>query len=129
MSGALRLAGFVLAAALFAFTLRAAHKAAGAAVALAAGVMLFFFAATQMAPAVEALQSLAQRAGIGADTAALLLKLTGMAYVTEFAVQACRDAGEEGLAEKAALCGKMLLFAQTLPLIVEIGELTLSLTP
>ena len=44
MSGALRLAGFVLAAALFAFTLRAAHKAAGAAVALAAGVMLFFFA-------------------------------------------------------------------------------------
>ena len=129
MSGALRLAGFVLAAALFAFTLRAAHKAAGAAVALAAGVMLFFFAATQMAPAVEALQSLAQRAGIGTDTAALLLKLTGMAYVTEFAVQACRDAGEEGLAEKAALCGKMLLFAQTLPLIVEIGELTLSLTP
>ncbi len=129
MSGALRLAGFVLAAALFAFTLRAAHKAAGAAVALAAGVMLFFFAATQLAPAVEALQSLAQRAGIGADTAALLLKLTGMAYVTEFAVQACRDAGEEGLAEKAALCGKMLLFAQTLPLIVEIGELTLSLTP
>ena len=79
MSGALRLAGFVLAAALFAFTLRAAHKAAGAAVALAAGVMLFFFAATQLAPAVEALQSLAQRAGIGADTAALLLKLTGMA--------------------------------------------------
>ena len=129
MSGALRLAGFVLAAALFAFTLRAAHKAAGAAVALAAGVMLFFFAATQLAPAVEALQSLAQRAGIGADTAALLLKLTVMAYVTEFAVQACRDAGEEGLAEKAALCGKMLLFAQTLPLIVEIGELTLSLTP
>lgn len=129
MSEALRLAGFVLAAALFAFTLRAAHKAAGAAVALAAGVMLFFFAATQLAPAVEALQSLAQRAGIGADTAALLLKLTGMAYVTEFAVQACRDAGEEGLAEKAALCGKMLLFAQTLPLIVEIGELTLSLTP
>ena len=129
MSGALRLAGFVLAAALVAFTLRAAHKAAGAAVALAAGVMLFFFAATQLAPAVEALQSLAQRAGIGADTAALLLKLTGMAYVTEFAVQACRDAGEEGLAEKAALCGKMLLFAQTLPLIVEIGELTLSLTP
>ena len=129
MSGALRLAGFVLAAALFAFTLRAAHKAAGAAVALAAGVMLFFFAATQLAPAVEALQSLAQRAGIGADTSALLLKLTGMAYVTEFAVQACRDAGEEGLAEKAALCGKMLLFSQTLPLIVEIGELTLSLTP
>ena len=59
----------------------------------------------------------------------LLFKLVGMAYVTEFAAQACRDAGEEGLAVKAALCGKVLLMLQTLPLILEIGEMTLSLLP
>ena len=62
-------------------------------------------------------------------TVQMLVRLVGMAYVTEFAAQACRDAGEEGLAAKAALCGKMLLLAQTLPLILEIGDLTLSLAP
>ena len=73
--------------------------------------------------------SLSERAGIGQQTVTLLLKLIAMAYVTEFAVQACRDAGEDGLAGKAALCGKMLLMVQTLPLIREIGELTFSLIP
>lgn len=129
MSEALRMAGFAAAAALMAFTLRAAHREAGAAVALAAGMMLFFFALTQLSGAVETLRVLAQKAGVGDGTMTLLMKLVGMAYVTEFAAQACRDAGEEGLAGKAALCGKLLLMAQTLPLIAEIGEMTLALAP
>ena len=123
------MAGFAAVAAMLSFTLRAAHKQAGAATAMAAGLMLFFFALTQLGTAVEALRSLSERAGIGQQTVTLLLKLVAMAYVTEFAVQACRDAGEEGLAGKAALCGKMLLMAQTLPLILEIGDMTLALAP
>ncbi len=129
MTEALRMAGFAAAAAMLSFTLRSAHRQAGAAAAMAAGLMLFFFALTQLGTAVEALRSLSERAGIGQQTVTLLLKLVAMAYVTEFAVQACRDAGEDGLAGKAALCGKMLLMAQTLPLILEIGEITLALAP
>lgn len=129
MSQTLRMAGFAAAAAMIAFTLRSAHREAGTAVALAAGMMLFFTALTQLSGAVETLRMLSQKAGVGQETVALLIKLVGMAYVTEFAAQACRDAGEEGLAGKAALCGKLLLMAQTLPLIVEISELTLALVP
>lgn len=129
MSESLRAAGFAVAAAMVCFTLRSAHRQAGAAVAMAAGLMLFFFTVSQMSAAVEVMHALSNRAGIGDQTVALLLKLTAMAYVTEFSVQACRDAGEEGLAAKASLCGKMLLMAQTLPLITEIGELTLRLAP
>ena len=91
--------------------------------------MLFFFAITQVRPAVEALESLSRRTGVPGDTVQLLFKLTGMAYVTEFAVQACRDAGEESLAAQAALGGKILLLLQTLPLILDIGDLALSLAP
>ena len=129
MIQALRMAGFAAAAAMIAFTLRAAHREAGAAVAIAAGLMLFFAALTNLSGAVETLQALSRKAGVGDGTVTLLIKLVGMAYVTEFAAQACKDAGEEGLAGKAALCGKMLLMAQTLPLIVEIGEMTLALAP
>lgn len=129
MNEALRVAGFSVTAALTAFALRGLHRQAGAAVSLAAGLMLFFFAITQVRPAVEALESLSRRTGIPGDTVQLLIKLTGMAYVTEFAVQTCRDAGEEGLAAQAALGGKILLLMQTLPLILEIGDLALSLAP
>ncbi len=129
MSDALRLAGFAVTAGMMAFTLRAAHRQAGAAVALAAGLMLFFWAVTQVQSAVEAMRTLSRKAGVGDGTVGLMLKMVAMDYVTEFAVQTCRDAGEEGLASRAALCGKLLLLTQTLPLILEIGDMALSLAP
>ena len=129
MTEALRAAGFAVTAAMLCFALRSAHRQAGAAAAIAAGLMLFFTAFTRLAPAVDALKTLGKKTGVTDSTLTLLLKLTAMAYVTELSAQLCRDAGEEGLAVKAALCGKMLLMAQTLPLILEIGEMTLALVP
>lgn len=129
MSEALRVTGFSAAAAMLCFTLRAANRQAGAAAAIAAGLILFFSAISQLSAVTETMQSLSRQAGVGDETMKLLLKLIAMAYITEFSAQACRDAGEEGLASKAALCGKMLLMAQTLPLISEISQLTLALAP
>jgi len=129
MSEALRIAGFALTAAMIAFVVKAAHKQAGMAAALAAGMMLFFFAVTQLTKASEMLSALSRQAGLGEDSLSSFMKLLGIAYISEFAVQACRDAGEEGLAMKMALCGRMLLMGQTLPLIGEISQLTLSLLP
>ena len=129
MTEALRIAGFSAAAAMLCFTLRAANRQTGAAAAMAAGLMLFFAAVSQLSMVTETMQSLSRQAGVGDETMRLLLKLIAMAYITEFSAQACRDAGEEGLASKASLCGKMLLMAQTLPLISEISRLTLALAP
>ena len=129
MSEALRLSGFALMGAMIAFGLKTAHKQAGMAAALAAGMMLFFAAITMLSQGTEMLQALSRQAGLGEDHLALLMKMLGIAYICEFSVQACRDAGEEGLAMKMALCGRLLLMGQTLPLMGEIAGLTLALTP
>ena len=128
MNEALKTAGFALIAALISFTLRAAHQQAGAAAALSAGIMLFFFSVTRLSQGAEMLQGLAHRSGVENDMLLLMLKMVGLAYVTEFSVQACQDAGENGLAAKAGLCGKTLLMLETLPLIAQIGEMVLSFT-
>lgn len=120
---------FTAAAAMAAFLLRGANRQAGAAVAMAAGLMLLLFAAGRLSGAVALLKEFGGRAGIGEDSAGLMLRLVAMAYLTEFSVQACRDAGEEGLAARAALCGKVLLMAETLPIVARIGEMALSLAP
>lgn len=129
MTEALKMAGFALLSGMIALILRPAHRSAGAAAALAAGLMLILFAAGRLPDGVGALRVLSEKAGVGGETAGLLMKLIAMAYLTEFAVQFCRDAGEEGLAAKAALCGKVLLMGQTLPLVLKIGDLALSLAP
>ena len=129
MSEALRTAGFAVVAALCAMVIKSAHREMGRAVSLAAGLMLFFFAAGQLSSAAGLLKSLARESGLGENTLELMVKFVAMGYITEFAVQACRDAGEEGLAAKAGLCGKMVLMGQTLPLIAEIGRTAFSLVP
>lgn len=129
MSEMLRIAAFAVLAALGAFLLKSMDRQTGTLVALAAGIMLLPAAFSVIAPAVETLSGLSARAGIGGETAGLMMKMVGVAYVAEFAGQTCRDAGEEGLARKTALCGKMLLLAQTVPLIGQILDLTLELLP
>ena len=104
MNDIFRMAGFSVIAALIAFTLRAAHRQAGAAAALAAGMMLFFFAVTRLSQAANALRALAEKSGVENEMLMLMLKMVGLAYITEFSVQACQDAGENGLAAKAGLC-------------------------
>ena len=127
MNGVLQAAGFAVIAALMAMTLRAAYAQAGAAVAIAAGLMLLAAAVERLTPVAGMLEELSRKAGVEKGTAGLLIKLVGMAYLTEFSAQICRDAGEEGLGAKAALCGKALILLETLPLIREIGEMALNL--
>ncbi len=129
MSGTLQMIGFSLVAALLAMTLRPVSKPAGAVIAVCAGTMLLFFAISRVGEGVGALSNLAARAGLTGASLQAVMKMIGMTYLTEFAVSVCRDAGEEGLADKVAMCGKALLFSLTLPLLTEIASLAVSLAP
>lgn len=129
MSVLWKICAFALISALCALLVHAHQKQAGRLVSLCAGMMLLSAAVTQITPVVQALQNFSQEAGLQNDTIALLLRLISMAYLTEFSVQACRDAGEEGLAQKTALAGKILLASQTVPLITAIGSLAMDMLP
>lgn len=129
MNGLLKICAFSLLASLCALLVRAQHKEASRLVALCGGMMLLAGVITQVQPVVEALQAFSREAGLEDDTLALLLRLIAMAYLTEFAVQACRDAGEEGLSMKAALAGKLMLAAQTVPLVTRIGRIAMEFLP
>lgn len=129
MSLLLKACGLGLTAALFALMVEARHQQAGRLVGLCAGLMLMLLAVTQLEPVVQALEAFSRNAGLQNETLMLLFRLIAMAYVTEFAAQACHDAGQPGLAAKTALTGKILLAAQSAPLVVQIGSLALSFLP
>lgn len=129
MTALWKICAFALISALCALMVHAHQKQAGNLVSLCAGMMLLSAAATQITPVVQALQDFSREAGLQSDTIRLLLRLICMAYLTEFSAQACRDAGEEGLAMKTALAGKILLAAQTVPLITAIGSLAMDMLP
>ena len=116
----MRTAGFAVIAAMAAFALRAVHRQAGAAVALAAGLMLFFFAVTHLSPAVEALKSLARKAGVEDQTVTLLLKIAGIGLLVTAICQVLTRAGREDVATLATVAGVILVLLTVVNLASEL---------
>ena len=57
-----------------------------------------------------------------------LLKVGGISLLTDFAAQTCRDAGEDGLALKVELAGRVMLIALALPVMEALLSHILSLS-
>jgi stage III sporulation protein AD len=125
----LQIAGLGVAAALLAMVVRGTRPEMASLLAMAAGVLVFFLAISRLQAVVAVMDQLVQKAGIAKDYLRVLLKVVGTAYVTEFAAQTCRDAGEDSLAAKVEMGGKVLVLAMASPIIVALVELVLGVVP
>jgi len=54
---------------------------------------------------------------IGGESIKAVLKITGIAYIAQFAADACRDCGESAVASKVELAGRLMMVAAAFPLI------------
>lgn len=125
----LKLCGFALAAAMLALALKAGDKQLSLCLSLSAGAMLLLSAVNGLSAVLQSLGKLLGAANINRDALALIVKLMGMAYITEFSVQACRDAAQEGIALKLLLCAKIAMVILVLPLLEELSSLVIHMVP
>ena len=126
---AVRLAGFAVAAALLALTLRRQQPQLGVALSLAAGTMLLIWSAQRLEEVTRAVAGLAGRISLGEGTTKMLFKVMGISYLTEFAAQTCREAGEEGIGQKVILGGKVMVMGLAMPMAAQLAEMILELAP
>ena len=47
----------------------------------------------------------------------LLIKITGIAYLSEFATNICKDSGETAIASKVELAGRVIIIAMSVPIL------------
>ena len=58
-----------------------------------------------------------------------ILKVIGIAYITEFGAQICRDAGEGSIASKIEFAGKVLIMAIAVPIYAALFDIILKIMP
>ena len=75
-------------------------------VSIIAGIIIFFMVFDQLSGIINLINELTSKANINSDFIKILLKITGIAFLAEFAVQICMDLGESALANKVDLGGK-----------------------
>ena len=87
-----------------------------------AGAIILFFTINELTPIVSMLQNLSEKMGISSKFFGILLKITGIAYLTEFGANVCKDAGETAVASKVELAGKVLIISLSIPILLTLME-------
>lgn len=98
-------------------------------VSLIAGTIIIFMLLDKLSGIISLLSNLANKASMNSEFLLILLKITGIAFLTEFAVSICKDSGESAIASKIDLGGKILIIAVSIPIISALLELVIKLLP
>lgn len=126
---ALQFAGFAVCAAAMALIMRRLRPEAATVLVIAAGTLVGIMILPQLGQIVSGVAALAQAGGVQDGYMSQLLKVGGISLLMDFAAQTCRDAGEDGLAMKTELAGRVMLIALALPVMCTLLEQIMSLSP
>ena len=78
---------------------------------------------------IDYIQNLSSKININSNFVNILLKITGIAILTEFAVSVCNDANEKAIGSKIDLGGKILIISMSLPIIKALLDVILKMLP
>ena len=78
---------------------------------------------------IESINDLANKANIPSVYITLIIKLIGIAYLIEFAIQLCKDCGEKNIASKLEFGGKIIVMTMSFPVLLSIVEMVLDIIP
>ncbi len=126
---ALQLAFFAVCAAVMALVMRRLRPESATVLVIAAGALTGIAILPQLGQIVGGISALASAGGVQDGYMAQLLKVGGVSLLMDFAAQTCRDAGEDGLAMKTELAGRVMLITLSLPVMRTLLEQILSISP
>lgn len=98
-------------------------------VSITAGVIILFMLMDKLNAILGLLTSITNKTGTGTTFLKILLKITGIAILTEFAVSICKDLGETAIASKIDLGGKIIIISISIPIITALLELIINILP
>ena len=96
-------------------------------VAAATGILIFLLLCAPLGNLISLLQETAEKAGVGEGYFGIVLKVIGIAYLTQFGAQLCADAGESAIASKIELAGKVLMMTAAAPVLTGLLEMVMGL--
>ena len=78
---------------------------------------------------INLLKSISDKTYINKQFLGILLKITGIAILAEFATSICKDAGESAIATKIDIGSKVLIVSASIPIISSLLEVILKVLP
>ena len=124
-----QVAVFGVVAAVLALMLKKDRPEMALQIGLAAGTVLLLLILGRIGGIVQDLEELSGKYGIDSAYLGIVVKILCIAYISEFGAQLCKDAGENAIASKIELGGKVLIGALALPVMGALLESVVKILP
>lgn len=98
-------------------------------VSIITGILILLLVTNKLADIINLLNSIANKSSVNMEFLTLLIKITGIAFLAEFAVSICKDSGETAIANKVEIGSKILIIAMSIPIISSLLEIILKILP
>lgn len=98
-------------------------------ISLTLATIIFLLVLAKIEVVLNLFRDLADKASVSQMYLNTILKIIGIAYITEFGAQVCRDAGEGAVAGKIEFAGKILVMVMAIPVIALVLETIVRLIP
>lgn len=93
------------------------------------GVLILVLVMDRLTGIVNLIESIQDKFSINTQFIALLIKITGIAFLSEFAVSVCKDSGEAAIASKIEIGSKIIIISMSIPIISSLLEIILKILP
>lgn len=98
-------------------------------ISLLSGILILFLVMDKLTGVINLLQSLVNKTSINSTFLSVLIKITGIAFLSEFAVSICKDSGEAAIASKIEIGTKIIIISMSIPIISSLLEIILKILP
>ena len=98
-------------------------------IAIIAGIIIIFMLSDKIMQIINEINRISQKANINTKFIGILLKITGIAILSEYAVSLCKDANENAIASKIDFGGKIIIIALSLPIIQALMDTAIKILP
>ncbi len=92
-------------------------------------IIIVYFVIDKFSGIINLLNNLSNKLNSGQEFLKILMKITGIAFLTEFAVSICQDAGESAIGSKIDFGGKIIIIAMSIPIISSMLETVIQILP
>ena len=98
-------------------------------VSILTGFLILLLVMDKLEGIITILQQFTTNTSLNSEFLALLIKITGIAFLAEFAVSVCKDSGESAIASKIEIGSKIIIIAISIPILSSLLEVILKILP
>lgn len=93
------------------------------------GILILFLVMDRLSGIINLVQSINSKSLVNTEFIAILIKITGIAFLSEFAVSVCKDSGESAIASKIEIGTKIIIISMSIPIISSLLEILIKILP